>query len=422
MVKADAASSSIPVHGYLKSRYLARWTDGAQDQDLYETLSLDVGDPSRHRVTAHFLGDFSVDLDKHTDNQGYYAYDSARDAKGSWLIPRVYSAYLDFHRVDSLGIARVGRQTINETPVVSFFDGVRAESTELGSLRLKLGAYGGIPVYLYQNHQAGDLMGGAYAEGRLWQGFRARVDWQHIDGHNGGEEFKNTLVAFGGWQTVGRYLDVHANFTRMDNENRDVLARATFHQPEWDFRLQASYYELLQIQQNAVIGADSLYPVLKDYQPYREYRWMASKGVGDHVNLDAGMDLRRLSHEENASAFNHQYDRYFATLDLIDLGVKGSSLSVTGDKWVSSDRQTDSLQLDLTLPIGKKSKVSGGTAHYLYKYDYYSDQERTDVQAYYVKFEHAFSRSLRTSVDYSFEHDSSSTNYNELRFEVICSF
>ncbi len=277
-------------------------------------------------------------------------------------------------------------------------------------------------MHLYQDYQPGDLLAGAYAEGRLWQGFRGRLDWQQLEGRQGSEVYRNTLFSFGGWQSVGPNLDLHAKYTRLDNENRDVLARGTFSQPELDFRLQASYYESFKTQEKAVIGVDSFYPILKDYLPYREYRLTASKGIGEHVNLDAGVDLRRLTHAETASAFNHEFDRYYTTLEVFDLVTKGTSFSLTGDKWVSQGRQTGSLAADLTVPIAKKSKASVGSAHYLYKYDYYSDQERTDVQTYYVKFEHAFSRTLRASVDYSFEHDSSSTNYNELRFEVLCSF
>ncbi len=419
---AAPGENDIPVHGYLKSRYVARRTGEASDQDLYETLSLDVGDPGRHAVTAHFLGDLSIDLDGNTDNQGYYAFDSARDSKGSPGVGQVYSAYLDFHPESSLSILRAGRQSIYETPEVSFFDGLRLETDELGGHRLKLGAYGGTPVYLYQGHSSGDVLGGAYAEGHLWKGSRARVDYQHIEGSNGTERFENTLIGVDAWQSLGRYVDLHAHYTRMDEEDRDILVRGTFNQPVWDLRFQASYYQLLQTRQNAVIEADSYYPILKDYVPYGEVRCLLSKGFGDHVNVDAGADLRRLTDEDQASEFNNEFDRYFATLDLFDLVVQGSSLSLTGEKWVSDGKDTESQGFDLTCPVGQKSKVSLGTAHYLYKYDYYADEERDDVQSYYLKFEYKYSKALRLSADYTYEDDSSSSTYNELRCEAICSF
>lgn len=419
---AAALSEPLAVHGYLKSRYVARKAGDASDQDLYETLSLDLGDASTDGVTAHFLGDLSVDLDGGTDNTGYYAFDSVRDSSGSNVDGQIYSAYLDFHPAGNLSVFRAGRQSIYETPEVSFFDGLSLESTELGSCRLKLGAYGGAPVYLYQGHTSGDIMAGAYAEGHLWKGARARVDYQYIDAQNGTEAFKNTLIGVDAWQSLGRYVDLHAHYTRMDEEDRDILVRGTFNQPAWDLRFQASYYQLMQARQNAVIDADALYPILKEYVPYGELRCLVSKGFGDHVNVDAGADLRRLTHEDQASDFNNEFDRYYATLDLFDLMVKGSSVSLTEEKWISDDKDTESQGLDLTCPVSEKGKVSLGTAHYLYKYDYYADQERDDVQSYYMKFEYKYSKALRLSADYTYEDDSSSTHYNELRCEAICSF
>lgn len=411
-----------PIHGFLKSRYKARWTEGARDHDLYETLSLDAGDADRNRVTAHFLGDLAYDLDGHIDNRGNYPFDSIRDTSGTNAVAKVYSAYADLNRIGPVAFIRAGRQSIYETPEISFFDGLRAETQELGENRLKVGLYGGVPVRLYQGYTATDRVAGVYGEGHLWQGSRARVDYQHLEGTVGSEEIQNNLVGLGGWQRIGRYVDLHAHYTFLDEEGRDMLLRGTFTQPDWDLRFQGSYFEQLKIRQNAVVEADAYYPILKDYLPYREYRWMLSKGIGEYVNVHGGMDLRRLSENETESAFNHQYNRYFATLDLLDLVVKGSSVSMTEEKWVSQDRSTDSQGLDVTCPVGEKNKVSVGTAHYLYKYDYYADAERTDVQTYYMKLVHRYSKALRLSLNYTLEDERSSANYNEVRCEALCSF
>lgn len=411
-----------PVHGYLKSRYVGRTTDGASDNDLYETLSLDFGDVVENRVTGHFLGDVSFDLDGTTDTEGYYPFDSARDSTGSGIVGEVYSAYVDVNRIGAVGYVRLGRQSIYETPEVSFFDGLSAESEELGSFKLKLGAYAGIPVYLYQGYSSGDFIGGGYATGRLWKGARARVDFQHMEGTNGSAELSNDLIGVDGWQRLGRYVDLRGHYTNLDGADRDVLARGTFNQAEWDFRFQATFYQMFQAQQNAVIGADSYYPILKDYLPYIEGRCLVSKGIGEFLNVDAGVDVRRLSNEAADTDYNHEFERYFATIDILDLVVKGSSISLTGEKWVSAETDKDSQGLDITCPIADKSKLTVGTAHYLYKYDYYADQEKDDVQTYYLRYEYRHSRALRLSADYTYEDDSSYAQYNELRCEVICSF
>lgn len=414
--------ADYPIHGFLKSRYVARWTDGAGDQDVYETLSLDVGDGARNKVTAHFLGDVAMDVDGNTDNRGYHPYSSPRDSTGDEIVPRVYSAYVDVHRVGPLSIVRAGRQSIYETPEIAFFDGVKAETRALGGAQVKFGAYAGIPVHLYQGYTTDDLLSGAYAESHLWQGARARADWQHFESHSGSKDYDDTVLALGGWQRLGRHLNLHAKYTRLDDKDRDVLGRVTYANPDWDLRVQASYYQLLLTQRGSVIEADAYYPILKDYVPYREIRWMASKGFGDHVDVDAGMDVRRLVDDKRESAFNHEFDRYFGTFELVDLGKKGSSISVTEEFWNSPEKHRESQGLDAIWPLTAKSRISAGTAHYLYKYDYYTDQERDDVQDYYVKFDYKHSRALRFSVNYDYEDDGSYGAYNELRCEAICSF
>lgn len=413
----------LPIHGYLRTRYIGRTTSGAGDQDLYETLSLDIGDPAKNRVTAHFLGDVSMDLDGNTDTVGYHAFSSARDSTGSDVVPLVYSAYIDINRLGVLERIRVGRQSIYETPEVSFFDGLSAETAELGGSKVKFGAYGGVSVHLYQGYDLTDRINGAYASGRLWAGARARVDYQRLEGHAGDEKVRNTLWGVDGWQAIGSYVDLHAHYTRMDELDRDILVRGTFNQPVWDLRFQATYYQLLQAQQkNVAIEADSYYPVMKDYYPYWEVRGTLSKGFGEHVNVDAGADIRRLNNPAQASNFNHEFDRYFATLDLMDILVKGSSLSLTEEKWISDGTKTESQGLDLTCPIGKKTTASIGTAHYLYKYDIIADQERDDVQSSYIKIETKPNRAWRLSAEYDYEDDDSSGAYNELRCEATWTF
>lgn len=419
---ADGMLADVPVHGFVRSRYQGRWTEGAKDHDLYETLSVDVGDPERHRVTGHFLGDLSLDLDGNTRETGYNPFDSVRDSKGSDAVPRVYSAYLDIHRVGPVSILRAGRQTIYETPEIAFFDGVRAETEELGANKLKVGAYGGVPVHLYDGYSTDNRIGGVYGQGHLWQGARTRADFERLEGRNGSEEYKNNLLGLSGWQKVYKLVDLHGRYTRLDNQNRDVLTRVTFTKADWDFRFQASYYELLRAQKATVIETDAFYPILKDAQPYRDYRFLASKGLGDHVNVDAGTDIRRLTHRVDESAYNHQYNRYFGTLDLFDLVVKGSSLSFTAEKAVTQETNSDAQGVDLTVPVADRHKVSVGTAHQLYKYDYYLDEERENVQTYYLKYDFRYTKTLRFGVKYEYEDDGSSGHYNELRCEALCSF
>ena len=79
------------------------------------------------------------------------------------------------------------------------------------------------------------------------------------------------------------------------------------------------------------------------------------------------------------------------------------------------------------LPSGENAghrslKASAGTAHYLYKYDPTADQERDNVQVYYLRLDYRYSRAWRLNVKYDYENDGSAGHYNELRCEAICTF
>ncbi len=421
---AEGKGRGFPVRGFLSSQYRARWTSGTSgttDQDLYETLSLDAGEASRG-VTGHFLGRFSADLDGQTGKRGYYTYDSIRDATGSDIVAQVYSAYLDFHKIAAASVFRLGRQSIYETPETSFFDGLRLETAEQGEYRMTFGAYGGAPVHFYSARTRGNVIAGAFAQGRPWDSGRLRLDWQRLDSalREGTGDDSNRLMGVGAWQAVGP-LDVHMRYTRLDDADRDILWRGTYTRPDWDFRLQGSYYELLHPRKNVVIEMDAYNGVLQDYLPYYQGDWMASQGIGDHVNLDAGMTWRRLEREDRAGEFNREFDRYFFTPSLRDIGVKGSSVSVTEEVWSSPGRHIETQGLDVTCPIGDKSKASVGTDYSLYKYDYYTAREHDDVRTWYLKLEHKWKPDVKIKARYEIERDEED-QYQEFRLEVTCAF
>jgi hypothetical protein len=48
-------SSSFPIHGSLNTRYRGRFTSDAHDHDLYELVTVDIGDSEKNRVSGHIV-------------------------------------------------------------------------------------------------------------------------------------------------------------------------------------------------------------------------------------------------------------------------------------------------------------------------------------------------------------------------------
>ena len=412
----------VPVHGYLSTRYRYRSTDGARDQDLYESLNLTIGDPDRQRVTVHFLGRASADLDGRRDIRGFYVFDSLADTYRNPIHGQIYDAYIDVHRIPLLDTARIGRQIIDETPVTAWFDGGRFETRESDGVAVKSGVYGGVPVHPFETSREGDRMAGAFFQIKPWKGAKGRVDWMYVtdDTHLFGRE-RNDLEGYSFWQGFGETLRLHTRYTRLENLSRDILVDGTFLRPDWDFRLQASFYEQIVTLRDFAVEFDPFFASLFDLHPYYQTRVSASKGIGEHAIVDAGVDLRRMINLAERGPFNRDYDRYHLTPSVHDWPVPGLSVSVTGEIWNGVGSDIATAGADITYEWLRKFRASAGTTYTLYRYDYYLDQERDDVRTWYANFRYRVRDDLRLDLGYELERDSLGT-FHVVKAGVTWSF
>ncbi|MBI2191656.1 MAG: hypothetical protein HYU36_06710 [Planctomycetes bacterium] len=422
----DSVSDGLggyPIHGFLSTRYRGRWTNGQEDNDTYATLGLDLGNSDKHWATFHFLGRSAWDIDGNKDRTGFYVFDSIDDTYDDNITARLYHAYVDVHQIPFVEIVRAGRQSDAETPVTAYFDGGRIETEDLTFLGLKFGVYGGIPVHLFESSSENDLLGGTYGQIKPWGGGRFRGDWMHLEDKNGltGAEHQNDLFGVSGWQDMTRYFQLYVNHTRLDEESRDIFARGTIQVPQWDFKSQLSYYELLTSQRDLVIELDPYFASNFELFPYYQVRWLVSKGIGEHFIAEGGLDVRRVWNDRDIGNFNREFDRYFATLSTIDFPLEGSSVSVTGDLWDSPQRDINSIGFDFSHQFTKKFKASLGTYYSLFKYDFLGNQERDDLRTYYVKLTYKLTRHLKVTAGYEFEDDAPD-EYHELKVTVQWSF
>jgi hypothetical protein len=410
----------IPIHGSLSSRLRFRWTGSDHDTDLYETLSLTVGDAERQTVTGYLLARMAVDLDGTTHSKGYYVFDSIQDTYTSPVTAQLYEAYGDLHRVGPVELARLGRQTLYETPVVAYLDGARVETEDLTGLKLRFGGYGGVPVHFYESSPQGDLIAGLYGQVQPWKGGRARVDWMHVDDQTYFGDFGNDLFGFSAWQELFERVQLYGQYTRLEGRSRDVTARATWREPEWDLVVQGWFYELLRTQRDYAIEFDPFYNAALEYHPYLQTRVLVGKGIGEYVTVDGGAEVRRLKDPADEGDFNHNFQRFFVTPTVQGVGLKGLSVSLTGEIWKSDD-EIRSWGADVTQKFTEALRGSVGTYFSLYKYDYYSATERDDVRTYYLRLRYKLAKDLRLDGGYEYEHSSVDT-IQTLRLGVIWDF
>lgn len=409
----------IPIRGSLVSRYEGRFTDGAHDHDLAEVLTLEVGDKKKDKVTGFVMAEGLADLDGNgSDSSG--TFHSLADTWDGAVTGRLFHAYADVHATDALETLRVGRQMIVDTPVVAYFDGLRAETKEIGKARVRFGAYGGVPVQIYAP-SSGDSMLGFFGETRPWEGGRVRADWLHSADQGEFGPRDDDLFGIGGSQNFGKTLRFDLEHTRLESEARDLRLRGTYYAQDSDLVLQASWYRLLQTQGDLAVPFDPYFATLHELFPYDQVGFLASKSLGSHLDVQAGLDLRRVEEEADIGAFNHDFNRFFATTDILGVLPASIDLSLTGEVWESTTNDVRSFGAGLTRKMGETVEAGIGTYYSLYKYDLYQNRELDDVRTWYVSVDWKRSASTRFDVRYEFEDDPDA-EYHSVRLGATWQF
>ena len=392
-----AAAPLATVRGQLQSRYWLRWITNESDQDLYETLSLDLGDPERHAVTGFLQGRVSIDFDGEAGNQPFASLDDSYDGNPTG---HLYYAYADLQRIANWSLVRIGRQVIHDTPELALFDGLRAETESFGGIEAQVGVYGGVSTHLYEASISGDWMTGVYVQARPWRGGRMRLDWMHLEDEALLGLHNNDLWAAGVWQTVGAFA-LEGQYSGLESESRDVRGRVSFTDAGNDLLLQGSWYHLLNTQNDLVLELDPFFSSTQALFPYQQFSLLASKGLWEQFDVRGGLDIRRVEDAADVGTYNHDYERFFGTVAVRDAFVPGLTLSATGDWWDSAGENIETWGADADYELGDRTHVSAGSYYALYKFDLQLNTEIDHLRTYFARLHHKHSKTL--TLDTSFE-------------------
>ena len=416
--EATKPASAFPdwLHGSFAVRYRLQSNGDVNDQDLGGLLALDFADSASSRVSGHVQARVDVDVDGEDDDGVFGSLDDTYDRS---VVAKLYLAYADIavgdHPETSPGLLRVGRQSDPRLPEVLRIDGVSYVTRPMGKRDVELGAYGGVPVHLYESSSEGDRAFGTFAEGRPWSGGRARIDWMHIEDEDVLGAGEDDLFALALWQEIAERWHVEGEYTHLEGDPRDLRLRALYGDPETGAIVRVGYYELLEPQRALVTELDPFFEQLLDYEPFRQANLNMSHPVSEHTDVDVGVDVRRVSDSDDVGEFNRDWERYYATATFHDLAKQGGlALAVTADLWNDDDRDISSFGADLSYESEKRWRAAIGSYYSLYKYVFLELDEREDVRTYYVRTTYDLSKRSELEILYEFENDDFDT-YHTLR-------
>jgi len=413
---AKLKQERAPLSVWLRSRYRVRTAGSQSDQDLYEVLAIDYEDPAHPEMEAHFLGRGAFDLD---GNSGALLQ-SINDSRGDRIDADVFEGYVEAGTKNGDTRVRIGRQSDYLTPEIAHFDGVSVRSRIEGPRGFEFGAYGGSNVTFDSSTSEDESLFGAFAQSRPWKGGRARLDWMHLNDDRLLGQDENDLVGLGLWQTWKAWT-ASAEYTRLEDRDRDLELRARWSDEAGQTSVQARYFQLLETQNQRALFLDPFTQALQTYFPFRQWGLSGWRALSEDVDLDLGFDVREVDDSGDIGTFNHDWRRYYATVTWRELIANAWTVSITGDWYDDDQNESTALGGDLSRDFGKVWKLSLGTYYSLYKYDFFTASERDDVQSYFTKLIWRHSDMWTFDLQYEYEDDDDE-QYHTLRWGALCRF
>ena len=414
---APGAAKAAPVSGQLLTRYRGRFTGNESDHDLYETVDLAFEDHER-RWSGALLARAAYDLDGRESGQDDFF--SLQDTYEHRLTAQLFHAYVDVAS-SSFSLVRLGRQPAYETPLMLYFDGVRAELAPRGERRATLGAFAGVGDHQYESSSDGDFVFGTFGSMLVWPGAELRADWMHLEDERLGAEHEDDLLGLVlGQDILGeeRATRLDLRFTSLEGNGRDVRLTGSHVDSRANVTLQGSLYRLLQTQHQLAAPLDPFSDTLFELFPYTQLGLSAGKDWED-FSLLSGLDLRRVEEDSDEGEFNRDFERYFLTGTLPE--VLTVSASMTGELWRATDTDYETWGASLARAFEGGWDATLGSAYSLYEYDLVSGEERDHVRTTYLDLRWKASLAQRWRLRYEFERNDFD-DFHEVRLEYAWNF
>jgi len=404
VLKAEAVN--LPeIHGYSRQDFRLRWSENEEDQDFYQYLSLELGKEGKDKVTGSFFSRLSVDIDGRQSGDSFYPFADITDTYQDNINGRIYQAYLDFNDVGYLSKLRLGRQYVYEGETVQF-DGAKLELNPYWE-NIALSFYGGVPTHLYESSLSGDWILGTGIEGRPLDRTRLRLDYVYVEDDSATwGDHNDDLIILSGWQNIFDNLNLNGKYSFLDKKERDASLRANLNYPKEDISFQVSYFRQLEVLRDFTVEFSPFYPVAGEYFPFHQYDFSCRKGFGEKLGIETGFTMRDLVEDTTETNFNHEYNRYYLTLSIYELWLEDTEVSFTAEQWSSND-DIRTLGFEAEKKFNKNVKVKAGSYYSLYKYDYYTQEERDDVRTAFLelKFKPGKKRNVEWQIRYEAEDD-----------------
>jgi hypothetical protein len=376
----------LAVHGRLRLRYRGRTTtDDRSDQDLYQSLALEVGNPWATGWYGSFNGRLAEDLDAFGTGPSFDFFSSIADVDDDRVSARLYHAYVGYRPCGGLlEDVRVGRQDVDAGAYL-FLDGVHVQTRALPGLGgARLRAFGGVPASYFEEATSGDFLGGVGIEKPLGPCTTGRLDYVRIHDENGfyGAR-RNDLITAELRRRLAPDAQAWIRYSHLNgNPNElEVVYDGPLRRP--DLTMRARWKTLLTAQNTLTYGLDPYAVITQALEPYHEGSVSVSRAIGRCHFVEGGAAGRWLTDADDEGRYNREFQRLYVLLGSKDWPRPHWSLGLTGEVWMG-DHTIGSVGAQAEYRPSRCWRMRLGTDFQMYRTDFYRDEERIDSRSVFV--------------------------------------
>lgn len=390
--------------GSFSTKYTAKVDRDESDHDLLNVLSLEM----EHLIpeTLHFnmQGAILSDLGG-GQYQSTLPSKDFRDIYDSYIYSsqgRLYQAYFTLENLwDSRSRIYLGRQEIYLDRAY-YLDGAVARLKLFDFLEIS--GFGGLSVYDFKGSKGEDWLAGGGISVSPFEGGRLSFHYIHLSENSKDEGLHDDIYLIEARQKLLEYINFIGYFTIISEKAGDLDLKIDFYYPTVDLQIRARGHILINQVNRVTTNVDTFTTFMVVEQPYQLLNFNISKCFGENWNMEVGYTGRRLDHSRDRGAFNREYNQIYVTASTRNLEWEGFSLSFSGELWLAEDGDYFyGVDFEAGYCAGEKWKASAGVDYSLYKYDYYTQKEKTDVYTLFASMHYRVSYYLEIKGKYECE-------------------
>lgn len=426
---SSGGGKSKAITGYAAVETSWRFATGDRDLDSSLYLYAEIGDDGIDPVTGAFAGRFDWDMNGLVESNGGVPAEDAsfvgyNDLEGDRLTQRVDMAYVDFNRVGPIDKIRLGRQ-FHEGFTGGHFDGAQIFARPFEATSVT--AYAGVPVNFYK--QTGDS---PYSSDRIYGGsvtnrwidnLALTLDVQGVRDRTslyGTQQDYNAVLG-----ARYRFLDnLRASLVEsvINGQQRDLNGNVSYWNADHDFSLTFNYIWMPEKIEELTSEYTPYTDILNALEPYQLFRFMGTKGLGDHLEVGGELTLRELVEKTDESAYNKEYTFTQASISLLDLPVEDLRATLHWEHWDTVDDSQYTLGGEVRKRLGRAHSLEAGTYFSKFKYREFTYIETLDVQTYFAKWRWAFASDMSFQLKAEVEDADDDDTYNTLSMAFTVQF